>query len=239
MISEPLIEADLKTAEERPQQFGLMELVGLMTAVALLCALLAALLRAISPEHRFNAILIFLIQFVVLGGTVIYCSIRREQVLKVSGKRIGQGYVNAVSSVPWARNIGIGMTLLLATMQLLMMVVMIVISRGGFPWILMVSQIQLGFFAGSMFMQLRWKRDLGASEFFENGVALAPFLFTPWKLIKVRLSKLDDERIVLLFQPPNKFTAGSMTTLLVSEELKEYLLATHGEDVPSNEKSPG
>ncbi|QDU74481.1 hypothetical protein Pan97_14890 [Bremerella volcania] len=226
MASEP----ELELLDERPQQFGLIHLMGLMTVLALAFALLAPLFRAMSGRQAIYVLLILLIEAAIVAGSYVYTSSRRQKLLAAAGRRVGQSNFGMAKSRAFGRLATVCGLLFVAIGQVCFTIMAIWMSYDHFPWMLLVSQFQLGVFASNAMMQLRWDRDFGAIEFFENGIADATHQFTPWERIVVRPSKLYEHGVNLHVQSAIKHGGATMMTIFVSDELKQYLLKHHGEE---------
>ena len=228
MTSDP--ELELELLDERPQQFGLFHLMGLMTVLALAFALLAPLFRAMSGRQAIYILTILLIEVVIVAGSYVHTSSRRQKLLAVAGRRVGQSNFGMAKSRAFGRLATVFGLLFIAILQVGFTIVAIWMSYDHFPWMLIVNQIQLGFFASNAVMQLRFDRDFGAIEFFENGISDAAQQYTPWERINVRPSKLYEHGVNLHIQPVNNYGGATMTTIFVSDPLKQYLLKHHGEE---------
>ncbi len=223
-------EPQLELVEERPQQFGLFHLMGLMTVLAFAFALLAPLFRALSGRQVTYLLIILAIEVAVVIGSYVFSSTARRKLLSKSGRRIGQSNLGKTKTRFFGRLATVSAFFLLAIVQVGLAIMLITYTPDKFPWEMLISQIQLGFFASNALMQLRSKRDLGAIEFFENGVSLTPNFLTPWEQIIVRPSKLYDHAVNVHILPLQKHFGQSMMTVFVAEDLKQYLLKHHGDE---------
>lgn len=235
MADEP--ELELELLDERPQQFGLIHLMGLMTVLAFASALLAPLFRMMSGRQVTYIALILLIQVVIIGGSYGLTSYRRKKLLSVSGRRVGQSNFGMAKSRALGRLATVCGSLVFAILQLSLVILFIYwMPDDHFPWSMLIVQAQAGHFATHAIMQLRWDRDYGAIEFFENGMADAAMQFTPWERIVVRPSKLYEHGVNLHIKPMAKYGGATMITIFVSDPLKQYLLKHHG-DRPRDEEA--
>ena len=230
MSTDPLAEPELELLDERPQQFGLFHLMGLITVLGFAFALLAPLFRALSGHQALYVLIILAIELAVVCGSYVYSSTRRKTLLSQSGRRIGQSNLGKSKTRLSGRLVTALGCLLLAILQLVVSIMLIQVSPDGFPWEMLGSQVQLAFFASNSLMQLRSNRDFGAIEFFENGISLDSFHLVPWTQIIIRPSKLYDHGINVLIQPVKKHFGQTTNTIFVSDELKQYLLKHHGEE---------
>ncbi|PQO29123.1 hypothetical protein C5Y96_15325 [Blastopirellula marina] len=234
--SEPELELELELLDERPQQFGLIHLMGLMTVLAFAFALLAPLFRILSGRQVTYIALILVIELFVVGGSYYLASYRRNKLLSVSGRRVGQSNFGMAKSRAFGRLATVCGLLVFAFLQLALVILVICwMPDDHFPWSMLIVQFQMGHFATNAIMQLRWDRDYGAIEFFENGMADATMQFTPWERIVVRPSKLYEHGVNLHIKPAAKYGGAMMMTIFVSDPLKQYLLKHHGDLSPEKE----
>lgn len=221
----------LEIVDERPQQFGLIHLMGLLTVLAFAFALLAPLFRMLSGPQATSVLIILLIQLPVVVGSYVLASYRRAKLLSVAGLRVGQSNFGMAKSRRFGQLATAIGFLFFAILQVVLIVVVTGwMSNGHFPWELLVCQFQTGLFASQAVVQLRSGRDFGTIEFFENGMADAAQQFTPWDRVIVRPSKLYEHGVNLHIQPVTKHAGQTMTTIFVSDPLKQYLLKHHGEE---------
>jgi len=238
MSIDPLSKPELELLDERPRQFGLIHLMGLLTVLAFAFALLAPLFRAMSGRQATSVSIILLIEVAVFAGTYLYSSSQREKVLSVAGRRVGQSNVGMAKSRAFGRIATACGFLFLAALQVAVTFIAIGLSNHAFPWFMLINQVQMGYFACTALMQLRWDRDVGAIEFFEHGLVMNSFHFTSWERIIVRPCKLYQHGVNLHIQSGTKHMGQTMMVVFVSDPLKQYLLKHHGEETASNEKSP-
>lgn len=237
MSTDPLSEPDqqLELTDERPQQFGLFHLMGLITALGFAFALLAPLFRAMSGLQALYVLVILGIEIAVVGGSYWYSSSLRQALLSQSGRRIGQSNLGRSQTRFSGRLTTALGCLFLAIVQVVISIMIIQFSPGRFPWEMLGSQVQLAFFASNSLMQLRTNRDFGAIEFFENGISLSANQFLPWKQVIVRPCKRYKHGIKLILLPIQQNFGRSTNTIFVSEPLKQYLLKHHGDLSPEIE----
>lgn len=202
----------------------------LLTVLALAFALLAPLVRSMSSHQAVSVFAILTIEVVAFAGSYFYLSMRRERLLAKSGRRVGQSNFGMAKSRALGRLATAIGFLFFAIAQVAVSITMIMMADGPFPWIMVINQVQLGFFVSYALMQLRSGRDFGALEFFEHGITDATQQFIPWDNIIVRPSKLYQQGVNLHFQHSIKQGGATMTTVFVSDELKQYLLKHHGDD---------
>ena len=231
MSSDPLAEPQLEILDERPRQFGLIHMMGLMTVLALAFALLAPLFRAMSGRQALYVLTIVLIQIAIVVGSYLWASAKRENLLSIAGRRVGQSNFGMAKSRAFGRFATACGFLFFAILQLALVILLLSWTPdGSFPWYLFISQFQMGLFASHALMQLRSGRDFGAIEFFEHGMADATQQFTPWERIVVRPSKLYEHGVNLHIKPTSQYGGATMTTVFVSDPLRQYLLQHHGEE---------
>lgn len=226
MTSEPGPEIELETVDEKPHQFRLFDLMVGMTIVAIVCAVLAPLFRMMVAENRLPVLIIFLVQAMVMAGTIFHASSRRQRMLLGAGKRIGLGYNGKLPGKFLPQAISLGMMVVFSVMQF---VVTLFLTMDDFPWYLMLQQIQLGIYGGTMLSQFRWGRTPGTTEFFEQGVVPASFHLVPWSNVVLRPSQMAEDRLVMVMKAQPNSIMGTTSTVQVDEKLRAYLLAHHGE----------
>ncbi len=208
-----------------------------MTAIAFFCALAAPLMRVIEPGRHLTFLGLFVMQLVITGATVGYYSVRRVQVIKYIGKRIGVGYPGAIPGKHWPIIVSGVSLLMFALLQLTLAVVMTLAMPGdGAPIALAPIYGQLAFFTGSTLTQLFWGRSLGATEFFEKGIVRGAFQMIQWEDITVRKSQFMEDRIVITIKPHTivyqgtpHLTGAWTTSLQVPDDLRDYLLERYPE----------
>ncbi|MBA2115752.1 hypothetical protein [Bremerella alba] len=232
-------EPELELVDERPRQFGLIHLLVLIAVLALASALLAPLFRTMTARQAVFALMILLVDMTVVAATFIFCSMLREKVLSVAGRRVGQTNVGMARSRALGRTATACNFFFMAIVYLANLILAILFAKQDFPWIVIISQVQVGIFTTILFLQLWWDRDFGAIEFFENGMAAVSFKYTPWDQIIVRPCKLYENGVNLHIQSGTKHSGATMMTVFVSQPLKQYLLKHHGEESQFHKKSPG
>jgi len=223
-------EPELELLDERPRQFGLIHLMTLLTVLALAFALLAPLVRSMSSHQAVSVVAILAIEVVVFAGSYFHLSLRRERLLAKAGRRVGQSHFGMAKSRAFGRFATAIGFFFFAIVQVAVSITMIMMANDTFPWFMVISQVQLGIFAGYALMQLRSGRDVGAIEFFEHGIADATQLFTPWDQVVVRPSTLYPHGVNLHIRHTIKQGGATMSTVFVSDELKQYLLKHHGDE---------
>ncbi|WP_105350563.1 hypothetical protein [Blastopirellula marina] len=205
--------------------------------MAFFCALAAPLMRAIEPGRHLTFLGLFVMQLAITGATVGFYSVRRVQVIRSIGKRIGIGYPGTIPGKHWPKIVS-GVTLLaFALFQLTLAVVMTVaIPNEAAPIALAPVYGQLAFFTGSTLTQLFWGRSLGATEFFEKGIVRGAFQMIHWEDITVRKSQFMEDRIVIMIKPYSIVSPGMphlngnwTTSLQVPDDLRDYLLERYPE----------
>ena len=237
MERDPLIAEDQSPPLDQRHQFQLIHLLWVMTAVAFFCALAAPLIRAIEPGQHLTFLGLFVVQLAITGATVGYYSVRRVQVIRSIGKRIGIGYPGTIPGKHWPKIIS-GVTLLaFALFQLTLSVVLTVaMPKEAAPIALAPFYAQLAFFTGSTLTQLFWGRSLGATEFFEKGIVHGAFQLIQWETVTVRKSQFMEDRIVITVKPELIYIDGMptqmatwTTSLQVPDDLRDYLVQRYPE----------
>lgn len=224
MSSHGFMQPEFEIPDERLQQFGLIHLIGLTTLFALVSALLAPLLRATEGSQVFDVLLVVCLEGVVVCSTFVLSTWQREKVLAVAGRRIGQSNMGRERTRSFGQCMTAGAFLFLAVLQLGFAIASFLSPSSGVPWILLFSQIVLGFCGTKAFLQMLWGRDLGSVEFFENGIVKSASRFTPWEKLTVRPNKQCDYAVNLRLVPPNWNILGTRTTVFVDLRLKVCLL---------------
>lgn len=242
MTTEPLNEPELEDVDEKPRQFGLIHLMGLMSGLAFLCALAAPLYRMMEPGKQLQFLIAMVMQLIIASATALFFSYRRSETLKQAGKRIGIGYPGKLPGKYGPMIIGSLGLLAFALVQLGIALFVTSAPDASTQPLFLVQQVQLSFFAGTAMMQLVWGRSPGTTEFFENGVVIGSFSLISWEKITLRPSQFDESRIVMVRREKmqsNHQVFSHTSTLLVLEPTRSHLLARYGEAAKANEKSPG
>lgn len=230
--SDPLFTDDTLESRDSRYQFQLLHLLWVMTAIAFFCALAAPLIRAIEPGRHLVFLGMFVMQVAITGATIGYYSVRRVEIIKYLGKRIGIGYPGAIPGKHWPKIVS-GTTLLAFALLQLTVAVLVTFSISGeaAPIAMAPFYGQLAFFSGSTVTQLFWGRSLGATEFFEKGIVRGAFQMIHWNDITIRKSQFSEDRIVMMIKPHTILSKGSpqivgawTTSLQVPHELREFLL---------------
>lgn len=228
MADEPQLELEL--LDQRPQQFGLIHLMGLMTVLALAFALLTPLFRATSGVQNILALVVLMVPILFIAGPCVISAVRRHQILAVAGRRVGKNKIaTANSRKTWQAAEAIALLILSITLVAFELWA-ICFFVDSFPTVMIISQALVGWFASQALMQLRWNRDFGTIEFFENGMVMASFYLIPWEKLTVRQCKLSEQSVNIHFPTEDKYGGSAMLTVAVSDELKHYLMKHHGEE---------
>lgn len=227
MNSDPLGEPELEVLDEKASQFQLIHLLGLITALAILSAIFAPLIRALDSDQATLALTLAGVQLAIAMGAYFFCSYRRRMALQRAGARLGQSFRGSPS-----RQYFISALFIIGALMLCLFIVFSSIrtsnERFDRDFLLAVyhSFVVTSWSVYSL-LHITWKRHIGVVEFFGNGVALTPMKFTPWESIDVQPHE-NQENGILLIVTTSKKTAHVITVpALVSPKLRSYLLKDH------------
>ncbi|PQO29124.1 hypothetical protein C5Y96_15330 [Blastopirellula marina] len=222
-------ELELELLDQRPPQFGLMHLMGLMTALALATALLVPIFRTLPAYLTAIILIVLLIELCAVIGDWFIGTTRRQGVLALAGRQISLSGDDDPQAKPTSigKMIVIGVEVLLAQIG----IGIVAYSLGGNDvyWLVIVCQIQIALYVANQLIRQRWSIHDENAEFFENGIILGSFQFTPWERISVRPCRLYPDRVNLHIQSATKHVGPTLKTIPVSDSMKRYLLNQYGE----------
>lgn len=215
-------------------QFHLIHLLGVITAFAILSAIFAPALRALSSEQATTAMSLAGIQLVFLSVAYGLGVLRRRTAMQGSGARLGQSF--AFSPVV-QKGISIFMIggMLFVCLAILRFLLWSIPSHdtnqyvAGYLIVMIYRNFLLTAFSVPFLLHIHWKRHLGVIEFFQNGIALTPFSFIPWESIQVQPDPSKSNGLQLTVTTQRKYKTTHNVKTLVSDELHTYLLQHHGE----------
>lgn len=197
-----------------PRQFGIVDLFAVLTVGALVSAIVAPFVRAMTPANRGNLFAIAVVQLAVVTFTVVEGANRRGKLLQQAGRRTGIGYCGTVRWQRWPLFKSILGMLSIAGAQLGFSILFAMGPPGTQPFPnLLLYQLQLGYFTGCALSRLHWRVYPNAMEFFENGIALNGVRFVPWSLIQVRPSQHFPDRVVVVMRQGEGSVAGETRTV--------------------------
>jgi hypothetical protein len=164
-------------------QFRIVDVLGLLTIAALICALFVPILRVTNPEAKKSAAIVLVIQVVVTLVVSVSMFQRRWNSLKNAGARIGIGYrseikwkywpeVFSLMSLAFAAMVSIGLSIVLGFM----------LERGHGRLIMFLFSI---FAKCSFLLNGKPKVELGQSNYF-----LSPF-FSGLVISRIGLTSLS------------------------------------------------
>ncbi|QDU74480.1 hypothetical protein Pan97_14880 [Bremerella volcania] len=236
MSSDPLGEPELEVLDEKPRQFQLIHLIGVMTALAVLSALFAPALRALKSDQATTALMLLGTQLTVVTAAYFFGMYRRRKALQGSGARLGQSFTGSPITQKLISIFVIAGMLFLSLYILLIAVGNTSGSFKKFPIEAMYLNFLLAAMSVPFLLHIFWKRHLGVVEFFEHGVALTPMKLTPWELVEVQPHQTKQNGIQMTVSRKGKWARKLTIPALVSPELRSYLLRHHSNpDAPSEE----
>jgi hypothetical protein len=118
MNEQPTPNAGQLSTPGGPRQFRIIDLFAVVTLAALLSAMAAPFIRAMTPAGRSQLATGLLLQLLVMAATMVFAAYGRSKLLKKSGQRIGIGYGGAVRWRHWPLLKSIMYTLILVAVQL-------------------------------------------------------------------------------------------------------------------------
>lgn len=229
MNSEPMPPPTLETLDERPQQFGLSQLMIGVTLVAVICAILAPLWQMMTPGNRIIVVAMFVMQGVVVGSFYFIFTSQRSRYLRVAGRRIGVGYNGQIPGKRWPMMVPLAVMCFFGMLQLAIAIWGAISFSETISWTYVLQQAQTGVFGGFFLAQLSRGGTFASTEFFENGVMVAGNGFTPWERIQLRPSQLSEDRLVMITRAGKTHFGSTTATIFVDQPLREYLLAHYGQ----------
>lgn len=226
MATQP--EVELELLDQRPQQFGLIHLMGLTGGLALASALLVPILRKLPIELVAILLAILLGELSFVIGHWITFATRRKNVLAVAGRRISDGSEDKRNTRPKKLEfmVVIGVEVLVAQIGIGSAAYLLGASEAY--WVIIMCEIQIALFVAHRISR-RWNCFDDRIVFFEHGIVRQSFEFIPWERVVVRPSQLYDDSANLHIESTTRHTGPTLETVPVSTEMKRYLLKHHGE----------
>jgi hypothetical protein len=213
-----------------PRQFRIIDLFAVVTLAALLLAMAAPFVRAMTPASRKRLLVVVTCQLAVTAATMTYLAIRRAKLLQKSGRRIGIGYSGAIKWRHWPLFKSIAFMLFLAAAQLALALMYALLSTDdGQPPSFVIFQLQLGFSTGIALSRFKWGVYPSAVEFFDNGMSFGGTNFIGWDRSEVRTSQYLSDRVVIVMRQAKGSIAGETRTVQVPGSLREQLTATNSQ----------
>lgn len=230
MSTDPLNDPEPEVVNQKPRQFQLIHLLGMITSLGVLSAIFAPAIRALSSKHATIALLVLGSQLAVITGLLFFGNYLRRKSLQGSGARLGQSHT--VSS--WFQTL-INIVVIGSLQFVCLAVVLLSLRKTfgpteGFIFQLIAPSILLLAFSVPFLLHIFWRRHLGVVEFFEHGIAMSPFKLTPWELVDVQQHETKQNGIQLTVTTKGKYTRNLTVPALVSPALRNYLLKHHGEE---------
>lgn len=229
MSWEASAENELEPTEERPQQFGLADVFLVLTGVAMVCAILAPLARTVPKESYLSVGAIVVAQVGAITVSIGWAIRRRKKLLDQTGRRLGVGYKHGLFGPAWVRAFAVLGVVSFIAIQLTYAGFILFMASPRFDWLMIGNVAMLGAMGGGTLLKLRQGREIGASEIFANGFVIYEIHFIPWERFRVRKSKTREGAIDITVHPRPRYSSDTISTLYVSDELRDYLLKHHGE----------
>ncbi|MFN3150928.1 hypothetical protein [Bremerella sp.] len=224
MSSDPLSEPELEVLNDTASQFHLIHMIGAITALAVLSAIFAPLIRALDSEQATTALILVGVQLATATGVFYFGSTWRRRALQGAGTRLGQSFMGSPS-----RQYLVSTLLIVGALTLCLFVVLSSLrnSKESFQREHLLAIYQ-SFIVTSLsvflLLHLTWKRHVGVVEFFEHGVALTPLKLTRWESVDVQPQENQEDTIQLIVTTSRKKTHLITVLVRVSPELRSYLL---------------
>ncbi len=227
MSSDPLGEPDREVLGEQPSQFRLIQLLGVMTTIGIVCAIFAPLFRALSTDQATTALILVAIQLGTGTGAFFVLNHRRRQLTRQSGPRLGQSFTGSAELQKLISILVIGTMLAGSLAMVYLSIMQSSDDLGKQPLGMVYVNFVAVMFSVPFLLHIYWRRHLGVIEFFENGVALTPMKFTPWKLVEVHPHAEKENGIQLLVIIPGRYPRQMPIIAQIKTPLRDYLLQNH------------
>jgi hypothetical protein len=242
--------------EEKPLQFRLLDLFGLMTVVALVAAVAAPVLRSFESEFRNLLFVIAAMQLAIIVTTIVYYAKKRKALCDRSGIRLGVGLSGHASWRYWpvVKSVLTGLIVVAGQVAVAFKVAHDLAQHGfvngpfstlldrlplsyqtmeifhNVFWLIdLLYFVQLAWFVGYVFSRTRWRVYSNTIEFFQNGISRKGTDLTSWERIEFRPSTFFSDRIVLVVQ------ASDTIVVQVSSSLRDRILSV----VSGGSQAPG
>lgn len=217
-------ESEFPGSRIAPTQFRLLDLFTEVTLFAVVFAILIPVLRRISIEHLLVGVGAIVVQLASAIATFVALAIRRNRMLRRSGKWLGVAFSGDVQWKHWPV---VKCGLMIAGAGCLQFAVSLYFMLE--PWriyspILLLYSLQLGYFFGSSISRLHWRSYPGVIEFYEHGITLDGRTLTPWNRVELRESSKFSDRIVLVSDAANISSSRTTQTAQVAGALRKHLL---------------
>lgn len=217
-----------ETTPRDPRQFRIVDLVALMTLAALVSALAAPFIRALSPDHRGKFFITTIVQLIVMAATIATNAKSRKQVLGQAGEKIGAGYSGALR---WSRlTCVLGMLFLGATQLFMSFVFLDTPNRNTRMPDNMLFHVQLAYFSAAAISRYRWGAYPNVVEIFQNGLVFRGTRFVSWAQAEPRPSAYYSDRVTIVFRHAPPSAAGEIKTVQVSDALRDWILEQRTEN---------
>jgi hypothetical protein len=224
------------TTPRDPRQFRIVDLVALMTLAALVSALAAPFVRALSPEHRGKLLITTIVQLIVMAATFVTNAKSRKQVLGQAGKKIGAGYLGTLR---WSRLTCVLGMLFLGAIQLFMSFVFLdTPNRNTQVPDNLLFYVQLAYFSAAAISRYRWGAYPNTVEIFQHGLVFCGTRFVSWEKAEPRPSAYYSDRVTIVFRHAPQSAAGEIKTVQVSDALRDWILTKDTKDASPVASSP-
>lgn len=210
------------TVPRDPRQFSIVDLIALMTLAALVSALAAPFIRALSPDHRSKLLITTIVQLIVMGATITYNAKTRTQTLRQAGKKLGAGHLGALR---WSRLTCVLGMLFVGSIQLaLSFIVLETSTRSSRVPENLLFNAQLACLSAVAISRYRWGAYPNMVEIFRNGLVFSGTRFVSWTKAEPRPSAYYSDRVTIVFRHAPQSAAGEIKTVQVSDALRDWIL---------------
>jgi hypothetical protein len=225
----------LSLADSR--QLRIIDLFGLLTLVALLCAMAAPIIRGLGTEYRIAFLAFGFFQVLITIGLSTWLIRLRAKLLRRSGQRLGIGFCGQIRWKHWPVSKSVLLMVGLAVIQLGVAVLIIKsqsmldsTSTRHRSWIeiapgLLSANLQMSFFLAVALTRNLWRVYPNSIEFFAEGVSPNCFTLIKWEQAEIQPSQFFEDRVVVMWRLAKGSRSGTTMVTQVSAELKELLLS--------------
>ncbi|PQO42687.1 hypothetical protein [Blastopirellula marina] len=195
----------------------LIDLAGLITWVAILCAVVKPWIVSLSISHQLTLVGYIVVQILVFLVSVVFAQRRRKVVLSQGETWFGSSENGRGAGWVWRLLKGmatlscsiLGMSITTGYLATLLPII----------WILYVVSLLVPWRSGKSFVRLRLGNVPGAVEFFERGVVLRSLCFVPWQRTKLKPWRGEPNRLVVVVLLPKNSKEERVYDVNVSKTL--------------------
>ena len=198
-----------------------------MTIVAVLCAMFAPILRKTDPQKLALFGIVMAAQVMLTLGIVVFQVRRRQQMLRTSGKKIGNcffGRQRTNKRWPLIRAIA---TMMMMVVTQVILAACIVFSTDLPYFLLCINALQVAPSLARNITSYMWRIYPGAIEVFETGLAISigSTGICEWERMSIRQSQIFDDQLAVVVD-------NSTFMIAADKRIRDYVMDRVSLDFP-------